>query len=284
MKKECQIIGITNTKGGVTKTTVTQLIARELAKKYKVLMIDFDGQATLTKMMDLPEHFEKDALEEYLEKNSSLKIFDKGIVEPLDISEMEIYSEDVKSLKLLPSSGFKMNFAAEGVAGAKDLILKKYINSIKTDYDFIIIDSLPSPGTLYKNVLLASDKLIVPIETKSNSLAGVNEFVALVNEVAEDYEKTYDSIFALPTKYNKQRKDDNDSLAEIQTDLKALFETIYPINKYPFVVLPTMPERSVFSNAQAIRLFVQDYIESFDTGKKDILLLISKIVKIIKKA
>jgi chromosome partitioning protein len=58
-------------------------------------------------------------------------------------------------------------------------------------------------------------------------------------------------------------------------------KTYSSIGKIPTTLLEEIPDRTVFSNAQSVRYFLQDYIEGFDTGKRDILLLLENIAKVI---
>ncbi|WP_294965622.1 ParA family protein [Sulfurimonas sp.] len=280
-------IAVINQKGGVGKTTTAQILARELAKDNKVLLIDFDGQATLTELIDLYEHYEKEDLDSYLESNSILKIFNRESISPLDITHTANAKSkrnvQINELHFIPSPGNILSFTAEAVSGGKDLLLKKYINSIKHEYDYIVIDSLPSVSTLFKNVLLAADSLIIPIQTKTNAIAGANEFIKVVDEVMGDYDLEYKNLFILPTVYNSQRRNDNDVLAEIKTSYLDFIASREFVGQTKTLVLEPIPERAVYSNAQDVRMNVQDYIESFDRGKRDVLLLLEKITKNIKK-
>ena len=286
-KHSATILAVTNQKGGVSKTTTSMALARELAKKHKVLLIDFDGQATLTELVDMYAHFDKDFLDQYYKDNSVLKIFNRETISPIDITDIvkESSKQKVKinELHFIPSVGNSLSFVAESVSGGKDLLLKKYLNTVKDDYDYIIIDSLPGVSTLFNNVLLAADSILIPIQTKTNSIAGANEFIKLVDDVIGDYDITYKNIFILPSMYNKQRRDDNDVLAEIKTSYLDFINGCKNVGKINTVILDAIPERSVFSNAQAVRYFLQDYIEHFDTGKRDILLLLEKVTKTITK-
>ncbi len=276
-----EVIATLNQKGGVAKTTTAQCLARELAKEYKVLLIDMDGQKTLTELIDLYSHFDRDFLDKYLVENSITKIFNRESISPLDITSIINIdeSEKINELHFIPSAGNAMNFIAEGASGGKDLLLNKFLTKIKHEYDYIIIDSLPSVTTLFKNIMLSADILLIPIETRTNSIAGANEFANLINDIIGDYEKDYKHIYLLPTKFNKQRRDDNDVLAEIKTSFLRYIKSTEFLGKINTSVLDPIPERSVFSNAQAVRYFLQDYIEYFDTGKRDILLLIEKMAK-----
>lgn len=280
------VISIVNQKGGVGKTTTAQALARELAKTNKVLLIDFDGQATLTELMDLNNHFDNEFIKEYMLTESIVKIFERASIDPLDITGI-LKDENGKSivaineLHFIPSPGNSIVAAAESVSGGKDMLLNKYLQKIKDDYDFVIIDALPSVSTLFRNVLLASDALIVAIQTKTNAIAGANGFLQVLNDVLEDYDKTYKHLFILPTMYNKQRRDDKETLAEIMGSYMTSLKTYSSIGKIPTTLLEEIPDRTVFSNAQSVRYFLQDYIEGFDTGKRDILLLLENISKVI---
>jgi chromosome partitioning protein len=280
------VISIVNQKGGVGKTTTAQALAREFAKTNKVLLIDFDGQATLTELMDLNNHFDNEFIKEYMSTESIVKIFERASIEPLDITGI-LKDENGKSivsineLHFIPSPGNSIVAAAESVSGGKDMLLNKYLQKVKDDYDYVIIDALPSVSTLFRNVLLASDALIVAIQTKTNAIAGANGFLQVLNDVLEDYDKTYNHLFILPTMYNKQRRDDKETLAEIMGSYMTSLKTYSSIGKIPTTLLEEIPDRTVFSNAQAVRYFLQDYIEGFDTGKRDILLLLENISKVI---
>lgn len=281
------VIGCINQKGGVAKTTTAHTIARELAKNNKVLMVDLDSQATLTKLVNLPSYFDKEALEDYMEENSLLKVFERETIEPLDITNIVKENEGcssapIKELHLLPSPGKKLGFVADAVPTGKNTMLRRYLKTIRDDYDYIIIDSLPSLSTLFENILFASDSLIIPIQTRFSSMAGANDFVKTIDEMMADYELEYENIFILPTMYNAQRNDDKATLTEIKTSYLDYINARSSISESNIEMLDTIPERAVISKSQSYGLFLQDYIECYDKRQSELLLLLEKLARRIE--
>ena len=200
-------ISLMNQKGGVAKTTMSLTIARELSKKYKVLLIDHDTQQTLTDNLKLNEYF--DNIKHFFDENGLHLIYNKVPISEINITQkFKIDSKDrvkINQLCFIPSDGNIIAESAETVVGAKDLALVKFIKNSKINerFDYIVIDSLPSSGTLFKNILCATNILIIPIETKTNSMNGSLKFLQTVDEIASDYDIDLKSIYAIPTKYNK---------------------------------------------------------------------------------
>jgi chromosome partitioning protein len=137
---------IVNHKGGVGKTTTTLNLGKALSMAgYKVLIIDFDPQANLSDSIGLfnPTRTIKDAL---LEEGSELpihKISDNFYVVP---SELQLSTVENK-LKGQELAGY--------------LALKETLESVKEDYDHILVDCPPSLGVLTSNAFLASDEVMI---------------------------------------------------------------------------------------------------------------------------
>ena len=151
-----KIISVSNVKGGVGKTSTAAILSAGLTQRgNSVLMIDSDPQTNLT-MCFLPEPPDgTPSIYHVYADGKSLDEVKTSIKENLDliIGDFELCNADMQFLK---AGRLKM--------------LRKAIKSIKSDYDFIVIDTPPNLGILSLNAFLVSDYIIVPIDRKSTRL------------------------------------------------------------------------------------------------------------------
>ncbi len=163
MKK---IIAVANQKGGVGKTTTALNVGAALRKKgYKVLLIDLDPQANLSTCL----MFEPDGLPTMSELMSM-------IVNNQEISIQDsIRNFEKEDLDYIPAS--LTLSAAEFflvTAFSRETVLRKLLNREELqNYDYIIIDCLPSLGILFMNALCAADSLLIPVQAQKLALDGM---------------------------------------------------------------------------------------------------------------
>lgn len=166
-----KVIVTADQKGGVGKSTTSNFIAYELAlKKYRVLLIDWDSQASQTNSF----FGLKDV--DYTGDNQSniVNMFNGKSVKPLKISD----GINKASFDFIPSNEELLE-TIEGDAlnyKGKLLVLTDYIKTVEKNYDYILIDCPPSFGILTKSALLVADVLLVPIATKSVDEDGIKRF------------------------------------------------------------------------------------------------------------
>ena len=169
-----KIIAVCNQKGGTGKTTSTVNISAALAEQSKrVLLVDSDPQGNATSGLGI----NKNELE--------VSIYDV-LLQRVDIVKA-IIKTDYENLSILPCN-INLTGAEIELVGvfSRETRLKKALDSIKEDYDYIFIDTPPSLGLLTLNVLVASNSLLIPIQCEFYALEGVSQLLNTINLVKED--------------------------------------------------------------------------------------------------
>ena len=166
-----RVISITNQKGGVGKTTTAINLSAWLANKgKKVLAIDADQQGNTTSGIGLDKN------------NIENTIYDV-MLEECSLSDVKL-STCVKGLEVVPAN-INLTGAEIELIGkdGREYILKKEIDNIKEQYDFIIIDCPPSLNIITVNALTASDTVLVPIQCEYFALEGLQQLIYTIDLV-----------------------------------------------------------------------------------------------------
>ncbi|MDV3002592.1 MAG: Chromosome partitioning protein ParA (plasmid) [Chroococcopsis gigantea SAG 12.99] len=209
-----RIIALFNQAGGVAKTTLTHNLGYHLHKRgHRVLLIDLDPQASLTKFMDLvPDQLERTVADAIIEEK------------PLPIEK------NIHGMHLSPSSTILSTTEMQLVsAEMRDLRLKQAIEPILDDYDFILIDCPPSLGLLSYIALVAATHVLVPVETHLKAFEGTNELLKTVTRVMNRANRQLKIAGFVPTRYDKRNSADIRTLAAISGQLQSFGKVFSPI-------------------------------------------------------
>lgn len=171
-----KVIAIANQKGGVGKTTTTANLGYGLARNgYKVLLIDCDPQASLTISLGINE---PDTLEAGLPE-----VLDR-IIDDKPFSDIDCIFTHEEGVDLLPShiglSPIELKLTS---IMSREKVLSVCVNELKSNYDYVLIDCMPSLGMLTLNALTASDSVIIPCQPHYLSAKGLQQLADTINKV-----------------------------------------------------------------------------------------------------
>jgi len=166
-----RIIAIANQKGGVGKTTTSVNLSACLAYLgKKVLLIDTDPQGNATSGVGV-------------NKGDVQQCIYDVLIDDVDVKKVTLETK-VENLSIIPATISLAGAEIELVSTiSREVRLKRMLQEVKEDYDFIIIDCPPSLGLLTINALTASDAILIPVQCEYYALEGLSQLLSTIRLV-----------------------------------------------------------------------------------------------------
>jgi chromosome partitioning protein len=210
-------ISIFNMKGGVGKSTTAYNVAVGLPRFFqkRVLLIDIDPQGNSSAALGV----------KIWELNTQLK---DVLLRQVPISETIVHIED--GLDVVPSNILlaEEEIPISGLPG-RELLLRKAISTISDNYDYILIDCPPNIGVLSINALMASDKVIIPVDMSYLGLLGISAIERALQLIRSALDHPIEIAGVLATRFDARNKLSREVLDSLKDHFAGkMFETVIP--------------------------------------------------------
>ncbi len=176
MSTKGTVIACVNQKGGTGKTTTCENLGAGLVMNgKKVLLVDFDPQASLSISLGYPKPEELPV---------TIADMMKKVVDEKEIRPGEGILHHEEGMDLMPSS-IELSGMEVALVNtiSRETVLKEYLESVKRDYDFVLLDCSPSLGMLTINAMAAADTLLIPVQASYLPAKGLEQLLQTVNKV-----------------------------------------------------------------------------------------------------
>jgi chromosome partitioning protein len=222
----CRVISVANQKGGVGKTTTCVNLGIGLARAgKKVLLVEADAQGSMAVSLGIEEPDELDV--------TLVNIMEK-IINDEDVEPGEGILHHEEGIDFIPANIELAGLETSLVnVMSRETILRQYLDGVKSEYDFVIIDCMPSLGMITINALVASDRVLIPVEAAYLPVKGLQQLIRTIGRVRRKLNPTLDIMGILLTKVDRRTnfaRDISAQIREVYGNKVHIFENCIPMS------------------------------------------------------